>query len=147
MNPTNTKYCEVCDKHIHTSSFSGHEKSKIHLHNFGVVPGEPIQRRARLVPTLKQLARAKVNLSEKELAKHMINPYYFSRRYEPQYEVNLDQHHPKHLNTKTTPKSKYNLGVELIDLNKIFKEMSTIYARLIEQYKFKYQVVFSVFFR
>ena len=146
MNTTNTKYCEVCDKHIHTASFSRHEKSKIHLHNIGVVPGDPIQRRARSVPTLKQLARAKVNLSEKELAKHMINPYYFSKRYEPQYDVNLDQHHPKHLNSKITVKPKYDLPIELLDLNNIFKEMSAIYARLIEQYKFKYQVVFSVIF-
>ena len=126
MNPTNTKYCEVCEKHIHTSSFSRHEKTKIHLHNICVVPGEPIQRRARSVPALKQLARAKVNLPEKALAKRMINPYYFSKRYEPQYEVNLDQHHPKHLNSKITFKSKHNLSVELIDLNNIFKEMSTI---------------------
>ena len=34
----------------------------------------------------------------------------------------------------------------MIDLNNIFRERSTIYARLIEQYKFKYQVVFSVIF-
>ena len=34
----------------------------------------------------------------------------------------------------------------MIDLNNIFRERSTIYARLIEQYKLKYQVVFSVSF-
>ena len=41
MNPTNTKYCEACDKHIHTSSFSRHLKSRSHLQNIGVVPPEP----------------------------------------------------------------------------------------------------------
>ena len=150
------KCCESCDKQVHTSSFVKHLKSKLHLQkNGGVIPPEPRllpavveqrQPRARPIPTLKQLARAKVNLSEKELAKHMINPYYFSKRYEPQYDVNLDQHHPKHLNSKITVKPKYDLPIELLDLNNIFKEMSTIYARLIEQYKFKYQVVFSVIF-
>ena len=50
------------------------------------------------------------------------------------------------MNSKITTKSKYNLPVELLDLNNILKEMSAIYARLINQYKFKYQVVFSVIF-
>ena len=67
-------------------------------------------------------------------------------RYEHQYSINLDQHHPNHLNSKITTKSKYNLPVELLDLNIILKEMSVVYARLINQYKFKYQVVFSIIF-
>ena len=76
----------------------------------------------------------------------MINPYYFSKRYESQYEVNLDRHHPNHLNSKITIKSKYNLPVELLDLDNIFKEMAKIYGRLINQYKFKNQVFFLVIF-
>ena len=102
--------------------------------------------RSRTVPTFKKLARAKVNLSEKEIAEHMINPYYFSRIYRSQNEVALDRHHPNHINSKITIKSEYNLPIRLCDLNNILKEMSTIYARLINQYKFKYQVVFSVIF-
>ena len=42
MNTTNTKYCEVCDKQVHTSSFTRHLKSKLHLQkNGGVIPQEP----------------------------------------------------------------------------------------------------------
>ena len=158
MNERRTKFkhCEACKKDIHTISFSRHLKSKLHLHKIGaVIPPEagtpePVQQqaraRARAIPILKTLARAKANLSEKEIAKHMINQYYFSKRYEPQYEVNLDQHHPNHINSKITIKSKYNLPTEMFDLNNILKEMSTIYARLINQFKFKNQVVFSVIF-
>ena len=161
MNATHyMKYCESCDKQIHTSSFVKHLKSKLHLQkNGGVIPPEPRplpeaveqrQPRARPIPTLKQLARAKVNLSnrelEKEIVKKMINPYYFSKRYEAQYEDNLDRHHPNHINSKMTIKPKYNLPIELLDLNNIFKEMAKIYGRLIDQYKFKYQVIFLVIF-
>ena len=38
------------------------------------------------------------------------------------------------------------LGIEIRYINKILNEMSTIYARLINQYKFKYQTVFSAKF-
>ena len=145
----NTKYCEACEKHIHTSSVSMHLKSRLHLQNFGAVPPELIQQ-ARAIPTLKTLARAKVNLSnrelEREITKRMINPYYFSKIYGPQYEVNLGHHHINHTNSKIPIKSKHNLPIELCDLNKILKEMSAIYARLINQYKFKYQIVFLVIF-
>ena len=55
------------------------------------------------IPSLKQLARDKINLSDKELqkeiAKRMINPYYFSKRYEPQYKIILDSHHINHINS------------------------------------------------
>ena len=42
MNTTITKYCEVCDKQVHTSSFTRHLKSKLHLQKNGrVIPQEP----------------------------------------------------------------------------------------------------------
>ena len=34
----------------------------------------------------------------------------------------------------------------MISINKIFKEMTHIYAKFINQYKFKYQLSFTVFF-
>ena len=50
MNTTNTKYCEVCDKQVHTSSFAKHLKSKIHLQkNVGVIPQEP-----RVLPVVEE---------------------------------------------------------------------------------------------
>ena len=76
----------------------------------------------------------------------MNNPYYFSQRYKPQYEINLDQYHLNHIFSRITIKSKFNFPVELYDLNNIFKEMFTLYARLINQFKFKHQIVFSAIF-
>ena len=83
---------------------------------------------------------------EKEIAKRMLNPYYFSQRYEPQYKIILDSHHMNHLNSKITIKSKYDLPIQINDTKNILREMSNIYARLINQNKFKYQVVFSAEF-
>lgn len=102
------------------------------------------------VPSLKQLALENINLSEKELkkelAKQMINPYYFSKRYQPQYKIDLDSHHINHTNSKITISSKYELEVEISEINSILREMSITYARLINQYKFTNQTVFSTVF-
>ena len=99
---------------------------------------------------MKKLARRKINLSkkelEKEIAKRLINPYYLSQRYEPQYKVKIDQDLLNLINSKITIKSNYNLLVELYDLKNIFKEMSTINARFINQCQFEHQVVFSAIF-
>ena len=93
------KHCEVCNKDIHRSSFAKHLKSKIHNQNVQIISSnffdELIQKQqARTVPQLKNLARAKINRSNRELAKEIaklkINPYYFSKGYQPQYEILID---------------------------------------------------------
>ena len=78
----------------------------------------------------------------------MINPYYFSdRNLIVAYKINLDSHHINHLNSKLTITSNFqNTGIEFRFINKIMREMSIIYARLINQYKFRYQTVFSARF-
>ena len=93
---------------------------------------------------MKQLAREKIKLDDKELAKKMINPYYFSdRNLQVAYKINLDSHHINHLNSKLTISSNFeNTGIEFRFINKIMREMAIIYARLINQYKFRYQTVF-----
>ena len=76
----------------------------------------------------------------------MINPYYFSKRFENQYKINLDSHNINHLNSKITITNKYDLPIEMYDVDSILREMSLIYSRLKNQYKFKYQIVFSAEF-
>ena len=78
----------------------------------------------------------------------MISPYYFSdRKLQVAYKNNLDSHHINHLNSKLTISSNFeNTRIEFRFINKILREMSIIYARLINQYKFRYQVVFSARF-
>ena len=102
--------------------------------------------------SLKKLARNKINLDDKqlnkELGKKMINPYYFSERnLKVAYKSNLDSHHINHLISKLTITSNFeNTGIEFKFINKIMREISIIYARLINQYKFRYQTVFSARF-
>ena len=78
----------------------------------------------------------------------MINPYYFSDRIlKVAYKINLDSHHINHLNSRLTNTSNFeNTGIEFRFINEIMREMSIIYARLMNQYKFRYQVVFSARF-
>ena len=59
-------------------------------------------------------------------------------------KIDLDSHHINHANSKLTITPNYpEFGFEVRYIKKIMKEYSVIYARLINQYKFKYQTVFS----
>ena len=63
------------------------------------------------------------------------------------FKINLDSHHNIHANSKLTNTPKYpELGIEVHYINKIIKELSVTYARLINRYKLKYQTVFSARF-
>ena len=159
----NSRRCEICKINVHRASYNKHLRSKKHIenikHNEMIIPEwlfrEPVENRIEKIYnpiSLKKLARNKINLDDKqlnkELAKKMINPYYFSdRNLQVAYKINLDSHHINHLNSKLTITSNFeNTGIEFRFINKIMKEMSIIYARLINQYKFKYQCVFSARF-
>ena len=87
----NSSTCNVCNVNVHRASFAKHLRSKKHLENIEqnemIIPewcfkGEksPIKKKIQKVynpKTLKQLAIEKIKLDDKELAKIMINPYYF----------------------------------------------------------------------
>ena len=99
--------------------------------------------------SLKQTPRENIRLDDKQLnkevANEMLNPYYFTDRVG--FNFNLDSHHINHASSKITFNLSYpKFGIETRINNKILKEMAKIYARLITQYKFKYQVVFSARF-
>ena len=102
--------------------------------------------------SLKQIARDSIRLDNKqlnkELAKKLPNLYYFTdRNLKVGFKINLDSHHINHANSKLTIIPIYpEFGIEVRYINKIMKELSVIYARLINQYKFKYQTVFSAKF-
>ena len=84
----------------------------------------------------------------KELAKKILNPYYFTdRNLNVGYKKNLGSHHINHANSKLTITPNYpEFGIEVRCINKIIKELSINYARLINQYKCEYQTVFSARF-
>ena len=58
--------------------------------------------------------------------------------------ITLDSHHINHANSNLTNKPNFTeSGNETKYNNKILKEIGTIYARLYNQHKIKYQTVFS----
>ena len=63
------------------------------------------------------------------------------------YKIDLDSHnlHPTSSKLTITPTFP-EFGIEFRFIIKIMKELSVIYARLINQYKFRYQTVFSARF-
>ena len=154
--------CEVCKVNIHRPSFVKHLRSKKHLENIiqneMIIPEclfkqeqTPIRKKIQKVynpKTLKQLAREKFKLDGKELAKMMINPYYFiEENLKNGFKINLESHNFSHANSILTVTPKFpEFGVEYRYINKIVKEMSVIYARLLNQYKFKYHTIFSASF-
>ena len=102
--------------------------------------------------SLKQLARDNIRIDDKklnkELANRMLNPYYFAdNALQVGFNIKLDSHHINHANSKLTITPNHpEFGIEARYINKIMKELAVIYARLINQYKFKYQTVFSARF-
>ena len=158
----NRRICGVCNVIVHRASFTKHLRSKKHLEkveqNEMIIPEwlfkeekSPIKKKIQKVykpKLLKQLAREKINLDDKELAKIMINPYYFiDENLKIGFKINLESHNFSHVNsiliiTPNFPK----FGIEFRYINKIVKELSVIYARLINQYKFKYHSLFSASF-
>ena len=87
----NSRTCEVRIVNVHRASFVKHLRNKKHLENIEknemIIPDwlfeeerSPIKKKIQKVynpKTLKQLAREKIKLDDKELARMMINPYYF----------------------------------------------------------------------
>ena len=158
-----SRRCDICNVDVHRASYNKHMRSKKHLANMEqnemIIPEwlfkEPIENKIEKIYnpiSLKKLARSKINLDDKqlnkELAKKMINPSYFTdRNLQVAYKINLDSHQINHLNSELTISSNFeNTGIEFGFINKIMREMSIIYARLINQYKFRYQTVFSARF-
>ena len=165
METQNKRRCDICNVDVHKSSYAKYLRSKLHEDNPRLISANffdesQVKPKAELkpktsthkVPTLKELSMKKLLTIQKpteidsQIAQKMINPYYFSQRLNLGYNIKIDSHNINHLNSKITKKSKYGLRIENRDINNIFRELAMIYARLIGQYKLKYQVVFSALF-
>ena len=158
----NSRTCEVCNVNVHRASFVKHLRSKKHLENIEqnemIIPEwlfkenrSPIKKKMQKVynhKTLKQLAREKIKMDDKELAKMMINPnYFFDENLKNGSKINLESPNISHANSILTVTPKIpEFGIEYRYINKIVKELSVIYVRLINQYKFKYHTLFSASF-
>ena len=158
----NSRTCDVCNVNVHRASLAKHLRSKKHLENVEknemIIPDwffkeekTPVKKKIQKVynpKTLIQLAREKFELDDKELAKIMINPYYFiDKNLKIGFKINLESHNFSHAISILTILPKYaEYGIEFRYINKIVKELSVIYARLINQNKFKYHTLFSASF-
>ena len=146
----NSRKCELCNIDAHRASYVKHLRSKKHLENIKqnemIIPEwlfqEPVEKKINRIynpKSLKQLARNNIRLDDKqlkkELAKKMINPYYFiDNNLKVGFKINLDSHHINHANSKLTIIPIHpEFGIEFRYINKIRKELSVIYARLINQ--------------
>ena len=69
----------------------------------------------------------------------MLNPYYFTdKSLQVGSNTTLDSHHINHLISKLTITPNHpEFGIEVRYINQIMKELSVIYATLINQYKFR----------
>ena len=78
----------------------------------------------------------------------MINPYYFiDENLNIGFKINLESHNINHANSLLNIEPIFpDIGIETRYISKILKEMATTYARLINQYKFKYHILFSAIF-
>ena len=74
----------------------------------------------------------------------MINPYHFiNENLKNGFKINLESHIISHANSILTITPNFpEFGIEYRYINKIIKELSVIYARLMNQYKFKYHIFF-----
>ena len=154
----NTRKCDVCNIVVHRASYVKQFKSKIQLEMKSKIKclyqdacsKNLLKMKPKNKPkSLKQIARDNIRLEDKqlnkELAKKMINPYYFTDEVlKVGFKINLDAHNFNLANSKLTITHNYpELRYEVRYINKIIKKLSVIYAISINQYKFKHQTVFS----
>ena len=110
----NSRKCDVCNIDVHRASYVKHLKSKKHLENENgkemIIPEwlfkENIENKKIKNPkSLKQRARDNIKLDDmqlnKELAKKMINPYYFTdRALRVGFNITLGSHHTNNANSE-----------------------------------------------
>ena len=150
----NSRTCENCNVDFHRASMQKHLRSKKHLESikqkemikqwFFKEERTPIKKQIKKVynpKTLKQIARQNIKMKHKELdkklAKKMINPYqYIDENLKYGFKINLESHNNNHANSILTITPSFpEFGIDLRYFSKIIKELSVIYARLINQNK------------
>ena len=135
MDRNNMKRCEDCNIDIHRASYSRHLNTKRHLEKKGIKPRKIIDKNDEKESSKIIKRNDKI---EYKFTDNILNTA---------YDITVDRHHKKNLNSQITITSKFdNTGIEMYYIDKIFKELSHIYAKFINQYKFKYQLSFMLLF-
>ena len=135
MKDNNTIRCEDCNIDVHRASYSRHLKTKKHLEKKEIEPKKIIDKN-NIKETNKNIKRN--NKIKYKFTDDILNKI---------YDITIDRHHKKDLNSQITITSKFDYtGIEMYFIDEIFKEMTHIYAKFINQYKFKYQLSFMLLF-
>ena len=157
---------DICNIDVHRASYAKHLRSKNHLEiirqNDIIIPEwlykeeqTPVRKKLKKEykhKALKLIARDNINLDDKELdeelAKKLNNPNYFiDENSKIGFKINLDCHSISHAGSILSITPFYtDVRIETRFIQTILKEMATIYAKLINQYKFKYHILFSASF-
>ena len=137
MEKNNMKRCVDCNIDVHRASYSRHLKSKRHLEKKEIKPRKIIDK-----DNIKETNKNK-NIKRNDKIEYKFTDNILNIA----YDITVDKHHKKNLNSQKTITSKFDtFGIEMIFVDKIFKEMSHIYAKFINQNKFKYQLSFMLLF-
>ena len=131
----NSRTCNVCNVNVHRASLAKHLRSKKHLENVErnemIIPHwffkeekTPVKKKIQKVynpKTLKQLAREKINLDHEQIAKIMINPYYFiDKNLKIGFKTILESHNFSHANSILSIFPRFlEYGIEFRYINKI----------------------------
>ena len=159
----NSRRCEICNVDVHRASMQKHLRSKKHFEkekqNEMIVPEwlfkeeqKPDEKDVFNPKKLKQITPGNIKIFDKELgrklAEKMNNPYYFIVcNLKLGFKIILESHNISHANSILTNTPTYSdFGIETKYINKILQEMGTIYAGVINQYKFEYRILFSASF-
>ena len=110
----NSRKCEICNVDVHRASYIKHLRSKKHIENMKQNEmiilewffQERVENKINKIhnfKSLKQLARDNIRVDDKqlnkELARKMVNPYYFTdRNLKVAYKIILDSHNLHHTN-------------------------------------------------
>ena len=159
----NIQSCDICNIDVHRPSYAKQLRNKKYLEgekqNELIKPErlikESIENKIKKIlnpKALKQIGRENIRTDDKELkkelARKMNDPYYITTRaLRVWFNITLESHHINLTNSKTFIITNYpEFGIEVRYTKKIWIEMASFYARLINQYKFKNQTFFSVRF-
>ena len=87
-------------------------------------------------------------MDDKEIAKKMVIPSYFNdEKLKTGFKSSLESHRINHaISLLNIIPNSPDIGIETSYIIKILKEMATIYARLINQNKFKCHILLSASF-
>ena len=137
MEQNNTIGCIDCNIDFHRASYSRHLKTKKHLEKKGIKPRKIIDK-----DNIKETNK-KENIKRNDKIEYKFTDNILNIA----YDITVDSHHKKNLNSQITITSKFDtFAIEMYYIDKIFKEMSHIYAKYKNQYKFKYQLSFMLLF-